>query len=115
MRCCLLKGCVHRKVNDESGPFAIAGFESDISRVLFGDHRMGDGQSLAGALANRFGGKKRIENPRLDGFGDPAAGIRDADLCRSVIAAGAYADCTLAPFPVFGLLSDGVGCVDQQI
>jgi hypothetical protein len=110
-----LTGGFHGKFDDKSSPLAISGFEAKRTCVFFGDHGMCNGQSLAGALSNRFSCKKRIKDPLLDGFRNPAAGIRDADLCRSVIAAGAYADCTLAPFPVFGLLSDGVGCVDQQI
>src|SRR5260221_2019713 len=65
------------QANDESRPFPSFGFESEGAAVLFDHHGVGDRQALAGAFADRFGGKERLEDSVPDFFRNNLAGAAD--------------------------------------
>ena len=77
------------------------------------DDLPGQVETLAGALADGFGGEEGIEDPLADGVWDAAAGVGDADLASVAVATGRHGDRTPAPF--LRAVTDGVGGIDHQV
>ena len=58
-----------RQRNGELCPFSHLAFHFDAAAVIF-DDVMADAQAQPRAFVGALGGKKRLENPRLDVFGN---------------------------------------------
>ena len=84
--------------------------------MFAGNYVMGDGQSLAGALADLLRGEKRIENLALDMFGDADARIGNSYFHLPVVLPGAYRNPAFFPLRIMAqLILYGMGGIDQQV
>ena len=99
----------------EGGILAACAFETNGAAMLIDDHGTRDGESLARALAHRFGGEKGIEHFLPDLFRDPGAGVADANFRPGFHAAGAHRDRALALAAIPHHVGDGVRGVDDQV
>ena len=89
-----------RQANNEGCPGTRLCFESKGAVMFAGYDVMGDGQSLTGALADFFGGEKRIKDLVLDILRDASAGVGNPDFHIMVVLSGAYGDPFLFSFRI---------------
>src|SRR5688572_28531145 len=76
----------------EGGPLAHLAVERDGPLMSVHDDRAGDGQALAGTLADVLGGEEGIVEPGANGGGHPRARVGDADRHEVTVAAGSDGD-----------------------
>src|SRR5271165_384027 len=103
------------KMDDEGGALAVLGFEVNRAAMLVDDAGVGDGQSLAGALAHLFRCEKRIENAAAGLFRDAGAGVLDSDFGEVGEIPGANRDLAFPFAAISHHVGDGMGGIDQKI
>ena len=93
---------------------ALPGLKPDGAVVFLDDDGMGNGQALACAFPNVFGGEEWIEDFGLNVFRYPGTGIDNADFDELVFAPRTNPKGAL----LFGAVHDvgyGMRCIDNQI
>src|SRR5208283_442793 len=93
----------------EDGPNAGPGLESQSAIVPADDDAAGDGQALAGSLADGTGGEKRVKHLVADLLRNSGAGVADVDFDPVAAAPGGDGDGAFAAGTVAHNVGDGVG------
>lgn len=83
--------------------------------MFFDNDGMGNGKTLTGTSADFFRGKERIKNLISDRFGDPAAGVFNADLYLLVNAPGLHGNGAFGRTALSHDIANGVRRIDHHI
>src|ERR1700688_2312175 len=111
----LIRNELDRNSDKKCGAFIYFGIEPNASAVFLGNDVVANGKSLAGSLANLFGGVEGVEDAGAGGQRDTGPIVLDFDLNIVVDLPRSNDELSVFAALLGRGVTDGVGSVDNQV
>src|ERR1051326_3275660 len=104
-----------RQPNDKGCSLAGLRFKGNGATVLVHDHRMRNRDTLARSFAYALRRKKWIKHPPARGFGNPRAGVANANFRPVTLTLRADGDCAFGSTSIARNIADRVRRIDDDV